>query len=151
HLQAIEGHADALLACGFANSAISALDAFVFEHPLRTDAQATLMRALAATGRDAEALRVFQTHREHLVEELGLEPSARLRRLETSILRGDTESPPGAAAVADAGGNDDGTQSIDGLSSRRLAYDGIELAWGELGAGPPVVVVPAWLTNLAVI
>ena len=87
HLQAIEAHAEALLACGEPNRAITELDAFVLEHPLRAEAHATLMRALAATGRDAEALRVFQAHRRHLVEELGLEPSPRLRRLEAAIVQ----------------------------------------------------------------
>ena len=50
HLQAIEAHAETLLACGEPNRAITELDAFVLEHPLRADAPATLMRALAATG-----------------------------------------------------------------------------------------------------
>ena len=62
HLQAIEAHAEAVLACGEPHRAITELDAFVLEHPLRAEAQATLMRAFAATGRDAEALRVFQAH-----------------------------------------------------------------------------------------
>ncbi|MGZ4690005.1 MAG: alpha/beta fold hydrolase [Acidimicrobiia bacterium] len=149
HLQAIEAHADALLACGEPNRAITELDAFVLEHPLRAEAQATLMRALATTGRDAEALRVFQAYRDHLVEELGLEPSPRLRRLEASIVRGDVNPASESAALAEeqAGRR----QSIDGLSLKRLSGEGFDLAWGELGAGSPVVVVPAWLSNLEVI
>ena len=149
HLQAIEAHAEALLACGEPNRAITELDAFVLEHPLRAEAQATLMRALAATGRDAEALRVFQAHRHHLVEELGLEPSPRLRRLEAAILRGDVD--PAAESVAVAGEPGGQRLSIDGLSLQRLTGEGIDLAWGELGAGSPVIVVPAWLSNLEVI
>src|SRR4051794_24781306 len=86
HLQAIEAHAAAQLACGEPNGAITDLEPFVLGHPLRAEAHATLMRALAATGRDAEALRVFQAHREHLAEELGLDPSPQLRSLEAAIL-----------------------------------------------------------------
>ena len=149
HLQAIEAHAEALLACGDPNRAITELDAFVLEHPLRAEAQATLMRALAATGRDAEALRVFQAHRHHLVEELGLEPSPRLRRLEAAILRGDVAPAPESVALA--GDHAGHRLSIDGLSLQRLTGDGIDLAWGELGVGSPVIVVPAWLSNLEVI
>ena len=149
HLQAIEAYAEALLACGEPNRAITELDAFVSEHPLRAEAQATLMRALAATGRDAEALRVFQAHRHHLVEELGLEPSPRLRRLEAAIVRGDVD--PAAESVAVAGGRGEQRRSIDGLSLQRLTGDGIDLAWGELGVGSPVIVVPAWISNLEVI
>src|SRR3954451_811274 len=149
HLQAIEAHAAALLACGEPNRAITELDAFVSVHPLRAEAHATLMRALAATGRDAEALRVFQAHREHLVEELGLDPSPRLRRLEAAILRGDVDPVSESAAPADGSGTQ--PLSIDGLSLNRLTGDGFDLAWGELGAGSPVVVVPAWLSNLEMI
>ncbi len=149
HLQAVEAHADALLACGEPNRAITELDAFVRDHPLRAEAQATLMRALAATGRDAEALRVFQTHRNHLVEELGLEPTPRLRRLEAAILRGDMD--PVNESVVSAGAHGGHGLSIDSLSLKRLTGEGIDLAWGELGAGSPVIVVPAWVSNLAVI
>ncbi len=149
HLQAIEAHAEALLGCGEPNLAITELEAFVVDHPLRADAQATLMRALAATGRDAEALRVFQAHRHHLVEELGLEPTSRLRRLEAAILRGDVD--PVTESVASVGERGGQQPSIDGLSLKRLTGEDIDLAWGELGAGLPVVVVPAWLSNLAVI
>ena len=149
HLQAIEAYAEALMACGEPNRAITELDSFVSQYPLRADAQATLMRALAATGRDAEALRVFQAHRQQLGEEVGLEPSPRLRRLEASIARGETES----AVESDAGIGERGEQSrsIDGLSLQRLTGDGIDLAWGDLGVGAPVVVVPAWISNLEVI
>lgn len=149
HLQAIEARAEALLACGEPNLAITELDAFVLVHPLRAEAHATLMRALAATGRDAEALRVFQAHREHLAEELGLEPSPRLRRLEAAILRGDVE--PVTESTASADGRRTQQSSIDGLSLHRLTGDGFDLAWAELGVGSPVVVVPAWVSNLEVI
>ena len=127
HLQAIEAHAEARLACDEPKRAITELDAFVLEHPLRAEAQATLMRALAATGRTAEALRVFQAHRQHLLEELGLEPSPRLRRLEASILRGDVNPDPGSTASAsEVTGR---RLSIDGLSRQRLTGDGLDLAW----------------------
>ena len=89
HSQAIELHAAALVATGRANRAIAQLEPFVAESPLRPQACATLMRALAAVGRDADAVRVFQEHRRQLVEELGLEPSPELRRLEASIVRGE--------------------------------------------------------------
>ena len=148
HLQAIEAHAAALLAGGEPNRAITELDAFVLEHPLRAEAQETLMRALAAAGRHAEALRVFQAHRHHLVEELGLEPSPRLRRLEAAILRGDVDPVTESVALA---GERGGRLSIDSLSLKRLTGEGIDLAWGDLGVGSPVIVVPAWVSNLEVI
>ncbi len=148
-LQAIEAHAEAVLSCGEANRTISLLDAFAAEQPLRADAQSILMRAFVATGRDAEALRVFQAHRRHLVDELGLEPSPVLRRLETAIVRGD--APAATESIDLADGRRGSAPAIDSLSVHRLKADGHDLAWGELGSGFPVVVVPAWLSNLDVI
>ena len=96
---------------------------------------------------------MFQAHRHHLAEELGLEPSPRLRRLEASILRGDIDPDAEPLAPTDRSGWRTATDepSIDGLSRQRLTGDGIDLAWGELGAGSAVIVVPAWLSNLAMI
>ncbi len=150
HAQAIELHAEALVAIGGANRAIAELEPFMAESPLRPQACAILMRALAAVGRDADAVRVFQDHRRHLVEELGLEPAPELRRLEASIVRGELA----AADEADEAGEAPttaGRATIDTLTIRRLSVDGMRLAWGEMGAGPPVLVVPAWVSSLEVI
>jgi basic membrane lipoprotein Med (substrate-binding protein (PBP1-ABC) superfamily) len=49
------------------------------------------MLALYRSGRHADALEVYQRGRRLLVEELGLEPSEALRRLEAQILRQDPE------------------------------------------------------------
>jgi DNA-binding SARP family transcriptional activator/pimeloyl-ACP methyl ester carboxylesterase len=151
HLQAIEAHAEALLACGLPNLVITELDGFVVEYPLRAQAHATLMTALAGTGRDAEALRVFQAHRDHLVEELGLEPSPRLRRLEAAILGGGVDPVAESASVPVSTAGSPPLPSIEGLSMRRLTGDGHDLAWAELGTGPPVILLPAWLSHLGVI
>ena len=149
HLQAIEAHAEALLACGEPNRAITELEAFVLEHPLRAEPQATLMRALVAIGRDAEALRVFQDA-----------PTSSGRRAGSGAV---TATPttggvdPAAATrtaaprTAAPGGDRTAVLSIDGLSLQRLTGDGIDLAWGDLGVGSPVVVVPAWVSNLELI
>ena len=149
HLQAVEAHAEAMLACDEPKRAITELESFVVAHPLRAEAQGTLMRAFAATGRDAEALRVYQTYRHHLAEELGLEPSPGLRRLEASILRGEPAPNPDPAARAGEIASD--RVALDGMTRRRLTGDGVDLAWGELGAGSPVVMVPAWISSLEVI
>ncbi|OEJ22422.1 AfsR/SARP family transcriptional regulator [Streptomyces subrutilus] len=58
------------------------------------------MLALHRSGRRGEALDVYQRLRGVLVRELGLEPSASLRRLQRSILMAGPESP---AAVAESG------------------------------------------------
>jgi DNA-binding SARP family transcriptional activator/pimeloyl-ACP methyl ester carboxylesterase len=147
--QAIEAHAESLLALGRADLAITRLEPFVRDDPLRPQGCALLMRALLSRGRDADALRVFHEHRRHLVEELGLEPTPELRRLEASVLRGD----PGARGVGGGAQERPGPAgpSIDAVAMHRLTVEGRRLAWGEIGAGPPVVVVPAWVSSLEVI
>jgi class 3 adenylate cyclase/tetratricopeptide (TPR) repeat protein len=58
------------------------------------------MTALYRGDRQAEALSVYQQLRRTLGEELGLEPSASLRRLETAILRQDPQLEWSGAAAA---------------------------------------------------
>jgi DNA-binding SARP family transcriptional activator len=68
----IEQQAEALLALGRAGEAVAALESLVVAEPLREGATALLMRALAADGRQADALRAYSRLRHSLVEELGL-------------------------------------------------------------------------------
>jgi predicted ATPase/DNA-binding winged helix-turn-helix (wHTH) protein len=60
---------------------------------------ALLMRALAAAGRQSEALAVYQRTREHLAELLGVDPSPRLEQAYLAILR--QEIPQAAAPLPD--------------------------------------------------
>ncbi|MGI8523678.1 MAG: AfsR/SARP family transcriptional regulator [Nocardioides sp.] len=48
----------------------------------------TLMQAYAELGEVASALRVFETYRAHLAEELGADPSPQTRELHLKLLRG---------------------------------------------------------------
>ncbi|KAB2344697.1 AfsR/SARP family transcriptional regulator [Actinomadura rudentiformis] len=61
----------------------------VTEHPFRERPRAQLMRALHAMGRTVEALEVGREGRRRLAEELGLDPSPALLRLEHAILTHD--------------------------------------------------------------
>ena len=83
---AVEMRADALLAVGRAAEALSVLEGMVAAHPLRERPHAQLMRAMASAGRQVDALRLYQRFRERLAEDLGLEPSAVLRGVESQIL-----------------------------------------------------------------
>jgi DNA-binding SARP family transcriptional activator len=58
----------------------------ISEHPLREEPCAQLMLALHRSGRQAEALEVFQQARERLVRELGIEPGPRLQSVQQEIL-----------------------------------------------------------------
>jgi DNA-binding SARP family transcriptional activator len=86
-LAALEDLAEADLALGRHAEIVGELEALARRHPLREGLRAHLMLALYRSGRQAEALAVYQQTRELLVEQLGIEPSPRLQRLERDILR----------------------------------------------------------------
>lgn len=91
----------AALAVGRPDEAVVLAERLTAAHPLRERPHAQLMRGMYRTGRHADALAVYRGYREHLHEELGLDPSADLQRLERDILRGDPGLDP-AAATRDA-------------------------------------------------
>jgi DNA-binding SARP family transcriptional activator/ABC-type oligopeptide transport system substrate-binding subunit/streptogramin lyase len=93
-LATIEERIDVDLALGRHGDVSSELERLVAEHPLREGFRAQLMLALYRSGRQAEALQVYQQGRRVLVEELGIDPSQRLRDLEQAILRQDEALGP---------------------------------------------------------
>ena len=101
-LQCYELHADAELRLGRHSTAVARLDELVAAHPLREELCAHLVVALYRCGRQADALAAYRRLRATLVGELGVEPCARLRRLELAVLRHDQRLQPartGAAAL----------------------------------------------------
>jgi DNA-binding SARP family transcriptional activator/Tfp pilus assembly protein PilF len=70
---------------------VGELGELVAQHPLRERLRAQLMLALYRCGRIAEALQVYRLARRALIDELGIEPSDRLRQLEQSILASDSD------------------------------------------------------------
>jgi DNA-binding SARP family transcriptional activator len=98
-LDALEARIEAHLALGRHSELVGELEAFVVEHPLRERTRAQLMLALYRSGRQAEALAIYQTTRRTLVEELGIEPGRALRELEQAILQQDPALDLAAARV----------------------------------------------------
>ncbi|WP_256451457.1 BTAD domain-containing putative transcriptional regulator [Amycolatopsis sp. CA-230715] len=81
------------------------------EEPLHEDVHARLMLALAASGRQAAALRLFGVLRRRLDEELGVEPGREIRAAYERIIQGAEKPPEGAGRppvpaqlLADVGG-----------------------------------------------
>jgi DNA-binding SARP family transcriptional activator len=85
-IDALEEWFDAELALGRHVELVADLERHVAEHPLRERPRGQLMVALYRSERQVEALRVYREARHTLVEELGIEPSPSLRRLEAAIL-----------------------------------------------------------------
>lgn len=90
HFDAIELRLEAMLAIGEHAGAVPELQAHVEANPLRERPRALLMLALYRAGRQADALDAYQHARRTLIDQLGLDPSDELRRLEQAILRHDT-------------------------------------------------------------
>jgi DNA-binding SARP family transcriptional activator len=88
-LAALEERIEADLACGHHTEVIPELDAMTRAHRVRERLWAQRMTALYRAGRQAEALRAYQELRGILGDDLGIEPSSALVRLETAILRQD--------------------------------------------------------------
>ena len=82
HVAAVEERIEAELALGFHADLVGELEALVAQHPLRERLRGQLMLALYRSGRQAEALHVYQDGRRLLVEQLGIDPGAALHQLE---------------------------------------------------------------------
>ncbi|HET7012867.1 MAG TPA: BTAD domain-containing putative transcriptional regulator [Streptosporangiaceae bacterium] len=88
-LTAMEDRFDAELSVGHGAELVAELTDLVAAHPVRERLVAALMRALVATGRDTEALLVYQRTRETLADQLGVDPSPELSALHVALLRGE--------------------------------------------------------------
>ncbi|MEU9976803.1 AfsR/SARP family transcriptional regulator [Streptomyces sp. NPDC051014] len=109
-LCALDQRIEADLRLGRHRELLAELTVLTSRYRSHENLHAQFMLALYRSGRRGEALHVYQRLRTLLVRELGLEPSARLRRLQQSILTATAEDPGGPgpdrdpAAPAPGGG-----------------------------------------------
>ncbi|PWU25180.1 MAG: hypothetical protein C5B48_02610 [Candidatus Rokuibacteriota bacterium] len=89
HLVCQEERIEQDLSQGRHAALVGELEGLVSEHPLRERLRTQLMLALYRCGRQAEALDAYQDARRTLTEELGIEPSKSLRKLQQAILSQD--------------------------------------------------------------
>ncbi|WP_030659907.1 BTAD domain-containing putative transcriptional regulator [Streptomyces rimosus] len=147
-IEAVADLADTELALGRSDAAAARLSALLAEHPVHERAAALLMDALAAQGRQAEALARYERVRENLADVLGTGPGAALRERHLRLLRAEH---PGPADSVQAGpgnlpapltsfiGRDDGLARIDAL----LAAGRLVTVLGPGGAGKTRLAVEA--------
>ncbi len=90
-LAAWEDRLEAELELGRQSQVVGELESLVAKHPLRERPVGLLMLALYRGGRQADALDAYRRARETLVDELGIDPSPELQRLEQAILRQDSD------------------------------------------------------------
>jgi DNA-binding SARP family transcriptional activator len=93
-LTALEDRLQTELDSGKSGELVPELEALVSENPLRERPRGHLMLALYRSGRQAEALQVYQDTRRTLVDELGIEPTRALQELHASILRQESVLQP---------------------------------------------------------
>ncbi|MEV0752721.1 BTAD domain-containing putative transcriptional regulator [Streptosporangium sp. NPDC050280] len=133
-----ERWAEAELALGRHGELIGELTRLALAHPYHEGLRAHLMVALNRSGRQAEALEVFQQTRALLHEQLGVEPGPALQRLHQDILRGDDRPPaPERAAPATTATVSDATRTtppvprelptnIPGFIGREDAFEALD-------------------------
>lgn len=138
-LGALEARFDAMLALGRHVAVVPELERIVDEHPWRERFTAQLMLALYRAGRQADALRAYGRMRRHLLDELGLDPSPDLVKLEGSILGHD---PSLAAPVVDARPAPVAAPVTGATSAIATAAADTASATGPGPAGPSPVALP---------
>jgi DNA-binding SARP family transcriptional activator len=101
YLAATEDKLAADIALGEHAAAIAELRALMAEHPFRERLTEQLMLALYKSGRQAEALYVFDTVRHRLSEELGVDPGPSLQTMHRRVLQADHRLMDTAGRPAD--------------------------------------------------
>jgi DNA-binding SARP family transcriptional activator len=76
---------------------IAELRTLTAQEPLRERLWALLMTALQGSGRRSDALAAYRAARQHLVDELGLEPGEELQHVHATILAGRPRDVPGGS------------------------------------------------------
>jgi DNA-binding SARP family transcriptional activator len=99
YLDAVVCWADAELHGGDPAAVVGPVGQLAGEHPLVEPLAAALLRALAATGRAAEALDRFAGLRRLLADAIGSEPGPELQAVHQAILRGELTPPPATTHV----------------------------------------------------
>jgi DNA-binding SARP family transcriptional activator/Tfp pilus assembly protein PilF len=95
-------YADSTIELGRQKEAVAPLQELVHDEPLHEALHARLMLALAGSGQQATALRLFADLRARLADELGVEPGAEVRDVHLRILRG--QLPTGATPRSSVAG-----------------------------------------------
>ncbi|MEV7584308.1 AfsR/SARP family transcriptional regulator [Streptomyces erythrochromogenes] len=137
---ALDERIRAELHLGLHRELVAELQELVAEHRMHEEFHTHLMVALYRCGRQAEALRVFTTLRQTLVEELGIEPGPSSSRLHRRILEGDpalaraggrAAGPPAGPSTVLAGPADPAA-----VTGRDPGHDGRPPAAADTGFGP---------------
>jgi DNA-binding SARP family transcriptional activator/pimeloyl-ACP methyl ester carboxylesterase len=152
-----ERRIECLLGLRRAGEALADADVLILEDPLRERSHALRIEALYRDGRASDALSAFHAYRLTLRDELGLDPSPALRKLEHGILTHTlSDSPPLTTGngVGETGSAAEGPAGLDPRAPLRQHIrfcrtdDGVRLAYATVGTGPPLVKAANWMNHL---
>jgi predicted ATPase/DNA-binding SARP family transcriptional activator len=136
-LGAVEADLERRVEAG-ATSAIGPLTELTASYPFREGLWALLMTALYRAGRQADALAAYRTARQHLADQLGVEPGPRLRELEALVLGHDERLGTGLKETGPRAG-DDARGNLPRRQGRLIGRDEDLKALGDALATWPVV------------
>ncbi|MEQ4715507.1 BTAD domain-containing putative transcriptional regulator [Nonomuraea sp. B19D2] len=143
-LTALEDHVDLRMAAGDHHAVVPDLTVHIEAHPLRERPHAQLMLALYRAGRSSEALAVYQETRRVMIQELGIEPGAALRRLQQAVLARDPvldlTAPAQDATLGDAAAPAELTAGTRAFTARDVELAWLDKALATSGAGTPAIV-----------
>ena len=138
HLACIEARIAADLDRGRHAELVAELEPLLTRHPLREGLRAQQLLALYRSGRQSDALAAYRRFRDLLGDELGLEPSPRLKELERRILRQDRgldHRPVGVSAPPAPG-------------VRYVRNGDVSIAYQTIGDGElDLVLVHGWVSS----
>jgi DNA-binding SARP family transcriptional activator/pimeloyl-ACP methyl ester carboxylesterase len=140
-LACLEDRVDADLRRGSDGALVGELESLVARYPLRERLRSQHMLALYRAGRESEALAAYQRYRRTLDEQLGIEPSQRLKDLERQMLQQDREldlEPANAPPLLSA--------PVLGADVRYVQSGDVSIAYQVVGEGPlDLVLVHGWV------
>jgi len=155
HAEVVHALAEARLAAGEHRALIPELEQLAAERPLDEQLHAQLILAMYRSGRQADALAVFQRMRFALAEELGVDPSPALRDLEVALLKQDPAldlPAPETRQIRNAFGAPVPAQlpAVPGFAGRSAELTRLDgLLPGSPDGGPPDAVSIAALSGTA--
>ena len=103
HAGTADDLAGALIEARRPADAVALLEQHIVRYPYRDRPRGLLIRALAGSGRQADALRAFQQYRALLIDEFGTDPSPEVIRIERRVATGWNGIESAATAIATKG------------------------------------------------
>jgi DNA-binding SARP family transcriptional activator len=150
---AYEDWIDATIACGHYIEALENLDSMDESFAFRERLTVSRIRALSHCGRTLEALSFYETKRQYLAREYGIDPSPMLQAIYLSLISpetngaqvmfSDTPSQPPAATHQLPRKSPDLTGRDEQLDEILRTPAGVTVIWGPIGAGKTSLAIHA--------